>query len=92
MISQLRAEINQFKLGETKILYDASDKYKDLLRHCPQHDFELWLQTQTFYNELNYATRSTIDVAIGGSKMSKTAEEDYQFFEELVKNNYQAPS
>ena len=90
--SQLRVEICQFKQGVTETLYDAWDRYKDLLRRCPPHGFELWFQAQTFYYGLNYATSSMVDARAGGSIMKKTAKEAYQLFEDLTKNNYQVPS
>ena len=36
MTSQLRVEISQFRQGESESLYDAWDRFKDLLRRCPQ--------------------------------------------------------
>ena len=47
---------------------------------------------QTLYNGLNYSTRALVDVACGGSITSKTTKEANKLFEELGKNNYQAPS
>ena len=78
--------------GETEALYEAWDRYKDLLHRCPQHGFETRFQAQTFYNGLNYAPRSTIDAALGGSITSKIAIEACRLFEELAKNNYQVSS
>ena len=43
------------------------------------------------YNGLNYSTRALIDAACGGSITSRTTKEVNQLFEELAKNNYQAP-
>ena len=71
---------------------DAWDRFRELLRRCPQHGYELWSQVQTFYNGLNYLTRSLADATCGGSITSKTAKETHQLFEELAKNNNQAPS
>ena len=49
-------------------------------------------QVQTFYNGLNCSTRALVDAACGGSITTKTVREANQLFEELAKNNYQAPS
>ena len=46
---------------------------------------------QIFYNGLTYATRTIIDVASRGSITRKTEYEPQELFEELAKNNYQAP-
>ena len=72
--------------------YDALDQFKDLLRRCLQHGFELWFQAHTFYNGLNYAPRSLVDAAAGGSVMNKTAEEACELYEEMAASHYQAPS
>ena len=68
-------------------MYDAWDQFKNLLR--TRHEFELWFQAQTFYNGLNYATKSMVDVAARGSVMNKTAEEACDLYEEMVTSHYQ---
>ena len=62
------------------------------MRKFPQHGYELWSQVQTFYNGLNYSTRSLVDAAWGVSITRKIVNEAHKLFEELAKNNYQAPS
>ena len=59
---------------------------------CPQHGFELWFQAQTFYNGLNYATRSKVDAAVGSSVMNKTVEEACDLYEAMATSHYLAPS
>ena len=71
--------------------YDAWDRFKEFQRKCPQRGYELWLLVQTLYNRLKYSTRNLVNVACGGSITSKMAKEANQMFEELAKNNYQAP-
>ena len=46
----------------------------------------------TFYNGLNYATRSLVDATAGCSVMNKTAEEACDLYEEMAMSHYQAPS
>ena len=53
---------------------------------------ELSAQVQTFYNGLNYSTRALVEAACGGSITTKIGRETNKIFEELAKNNYQAPS
>ena len=64
-------------------MYDAWDRFKDLLRRSPQHGFELSFKAHIFYNGLNYATRSMVDAAVGGSMMNNTAEEACDLYEEM---------
>ena len=68
------------------------DRFRELLRNCPQHEYELSTQVQTFYNGLNYSTRALVDATCRGSITTKTARKASQLFDELVKKNYQAPS
>ncbi|KAG8481361.1 hypothetical protein CXB51_026130 [Gossypium anomalum] len=59
---------------DLETLYDAWERYKDLLRRCPHHGLPLSLQVQTFYNG-NPSTRQMIDTAAGGTINNKTPEE-----------------
>ena len=92
LTSQFRVEITQFRQGDQETLYDAWDRFKELLRRCPQHGYELSAQVQIFYNCLNYSTRALVDVACGSSITMKMAREANLMFEELAINNYQPPS
>ncbi|KAG8501202.1 hypothetical protein CXB51_003340 [Gossypium anomalum] len=74
---------------DLEALYDAWERYKDLLRRCPHHGLPLWLQVQMFYNGVNPSTRQMIDTAAGGTINNKTPEEAYKFIEEMSLNNYQ---
>ncbi|KAG8503340.1 hypothetical protein CXB51_001296 [Gossypium anomalum] len=74
---------------DLETLYDACERYKDLLRRCPHHGLPLWLQVQTFYNGVNPSTRKMIDAAASGTINNKTLEEASKFIEEMSLNNYQ---
>ncbi|KAG8496910.1 hypothetical protein CXB51_008094 [Gossypium anomalum] len=74
---------------DLETLYDAWERYKDLLRRCPHHGLPLWLQFLTFYNGVNPSTRQMIDAAVGGTINNKTPEAAYEFIEEMSLNNYQ---
>ena len=66
--------------------------FREMLRKCPQHGYELSAEVHIFYNGLNYSIRALIDAACGGLITSKTIRKENQLFEELAKNNYQPPS
>ena len=70
-------------------LYDAWERFKELLRRCPHHGLPTWLQVQTFYNGLNHNTRQMIDAAAGGTLNNKTPEAAQDLIEEMAMNNYQ---
>ena len=63
-----------------------------MIRHYPQHGLLDWLQIQMFYNGLNRQTRTIVDVASGGTLMSKTAKGATSLLEEMASNNYQWPT
>ena len=90
--ARLRFEITNFYQQDGQTLYDAWERYKDLLRKCPHHGIPLWMQVQTFYNGLIPSTRTLIDAASGGAFMSKTQEEAYNLLEEMAINNFQWPT
>lgn len=90
--AQLRSEICQFKQNDFESLYEARERYKDLIRHCPQHGLPDWLQVQMFCNGLNGQTQTIVDVATGGTLMSKTIEGATYLLEEMASNNNQWPT
>ena len=65
--AKLRNDITTFIQFEGESLYEAWERYKDLLRRCPHHDLPTWLQVQTFYNGLGATNRSMVDAAVGGA-------------------------
>ncbi|KAA3469453.1 Retrotransposon gag protein [Gossypium australe] len=87
--AKLRNDISSFVQMDSETLYDAWERYKDLLRRCPHHGLPLWLQVQTFYNRVNPSTRQLIDSAAGGTLNNKNPEATYEFIEEMSLNNYQ---
>jgi len=73
----LRNQITSFAQKEDERLYEAWERFKDLLRLCPHHGLQKWMAVQTFYNGVTQPVRSMVDVATGGTLMSKTEEEDF---------------
>lgn len=88
----MRNEISNFAQIEGKSLYEARERYKDLLRRCPHHGLLKWMQVQNFYNGLSGSTRTLIDAASGGEFMGKNQDDAYDLLEEMAMNNYQWPS
>ncbi|KAK5771026.1 hypothetical protein PVK06_047198 [Gossypium arboreum] len=86
--AKLRNDISSFVQMDLETLYDAWERYKDLLQRCPHHGLPLWLQVQTFHNGLNPSTRQIVDTAAGGTINNKTPEDAYEFIEEMSLNNY----
>ena len=72
-------------------LYKAWECFKDLLRRCPQHGYQEWLQIQLFYNGLNGQTRTIVYAVASGTLLSKTTEKAFRLLEEMPANNCQWP-
>jgi len=91
-IAKIRIEISNFAQLESEPLYEAWERYKDLLKRCPHHGLPKWIQVQNFYNGLNASTRTLIDAASEGAFMSKSQDDAYNLLEEMAMNNYQCPN
>ncbi|XP_062114643.1 uncharacterized protein LOC133825757 [Humulus lupulus] len=90
--AKLRGEINNFSQLDNESLYEAWERFKELIRKCPHHGIEKWMLVHNFYNGLCGTTRTLIDAAAGGASMRKSANEAYDLLEEMTMNNQQWPS
>src|SRR3954468_8514492 len=90
--AKLRNDISGFRQLHDEPLYEAWERYKDLLRRCPQHQLPKWMIVQTFYNGLHPNTRTMIDAASGGSMNNKKPAEVYELIEAMASNNYERGS
>ncbi|XP_073309941.1 uncharacterized protein [Primulina huaijiensis] len=90
--AQLKIEISTFRQTDFEQLYEAWERYKELLRRCPNHGFEDWVQIELFYNGLNGQTRGTVDAAAGGTIFAKSPDQAYDLLEQMTINSYQWPS
>ncbi|XP_031260802.1 uncharacterized protein LOC116118985 [Pistacia vera] len=89
--AQLRNDITMFMQVDTESLYEAWERFKDMLRRCPHHELPVWLQVQTFYNGLNSEVRNMINDVASGTLGKKTPEQAYELLEERASNSYQWP-
>ncbi|KAI3816372.1 hypothetical protein L1987_16065 [Smallanthus sonchifolius] len=51
--AKLRNDITTFTQEDGESLYEAWERFKDMLRKCPHHGLEVWLQVSSFYNGLH---------------------------------------
>lgn len=86
---QLRNQISSFMQKDGESLYEAWERFKELLRMCPHHGLEKWLRVQTFYNGLSPNTKLIVDAAAGGCLTMKTPDESYQLIEDMAQNHQQ---
>ncbi|XP_075479313.1 uncharacterized protein LOC142520196 [Primulina tabacum] len=89
---KLRADITTFAQFDQESLYEAWERFKDLLRRCPHHELPLGLVVQTFYYGLLTPNRTMIDDAACGNLLRKTAEEGYELLEEMAASSYHPQS
>ncbi|KAH9716698.1 hypothetical protein KPL71_021550 [Citrus sinensis] len=71
--AKLRNEITSFHQFEDESLYEAWERFKELLRRCPHHGIPCCIQLETFYNGLNPSTRLML------MKFWKIANNNYQW-------------
>ncbi|KAF7810678.1 uncharacterized protein G2W53_037421 [Senna tora] len=84
----MRNDITSFVVLDNESLYEAWERFKELLRKYPHHGLPKWLQVQTFYNGLSSKIRTSIDATAGGALMSKPVDVAYTLLETMSSNNH----
>ncbi|KAI3725736.1 hypothetical protein L1987_65528 [Smallanthus sonchifolius] len=87
--AKLRNDITTFTQDDGESLYEAWERFKDMLRKCPHHGLEVWLQVSSFYNGLHNQAHQTLDATAGGVFGNKRPHQAYNLIEEIAMNNYQ---
>ena len=82
----MRNEITTFVQQETESLYEAWERYNELLRKCAHHALPDWLQVQIFYNGRAPSFKAIPDAANGGLFNLKTLEEALETLELMASN------
>ena len=90
--TKLRNEITSFHQLEDESLYEALERFKELLRRCLHYGILYCIQLEIFYNGLNPSTRLMVDTSANGALLSKSYTEAYEILERIANNNYQWPS
>ncbi|GJX88231.1 reverse transcriptase domain-containing protein [Tanacetum coccineum] len=70
--TNLRNEITNFQQRFDESFYEAWDRFNDLLRACPHHEFSELHQLDTFYNALNSNDQDSLNSAAGVSTRNST--------------------
>ena len=73
--AKLRNEITIFQQLDDESLYEAWERFKELLRKCPHHGIPHCIQLETFYNGLNAHTRLMVDASANGAIFSQSYNE-----------------
>ncbi|XP_062119801.1 uncharacterized protein LOC133834258 [Humulus lupulus] len=90
--AKLRHEITSFQQLDDDSLYEAWERFKELLRKCPHHGIPHCIQMETFYNGLNAHTRMVVDASANGALLAKSYNEAFKIIERISNNNYQWPT
>ena len=86
--AKLWDQITQFNQKDGESLYDAWERFKEMLRLFPHHGLKKWPIVHTFYNGLSYTSKMTVDAALGGALMNKNYTESYALIEDMAQNHY----
>jgi hypothetical protein len=66
-ILQNRNSILSFKQNDNEHVATTWERLKIMLRACPSHGVNEWTVLHSFYNGLNYMSRSMLDSTAGGA-------------------------
>nr|KYP32881.1 hypothetical protein KK1_046325 [Cajanus cajan] len=88
--TEARTAIATFAQGPDEPLCEAWERYKSVLRRCPNHGFEVERQVQTFCNGLQPQTKMILDASFGGSVMFRTAEEVITIIESMASTDFKS--
>jgi hypothetical protein len=83
---QNRNNIISFKQNDNKHVAMAWERLKIMLHTFPSHGVNEWMVLHSFYNGLNYMSRSMLDSAAGGAFMTKTVNEAKAILENMLQN------
>ncbi|GJZ57071.1 hypothetical protein Tco_0612565 [Tanacetum coccineum] len=76
-------EINNFQQESDETLFQAWERFKELLMKCPQHYLTEMQEVILFYNGLDILTRQILDSR--GAIPTKTAEDAKKAIQEMAK-------
>nr|GFC23482.1 hypothetical protein [Tanacetum cinerariifolium] len=65
--------------------YEAWERFNDLLRACPHHEFSKFHQLDTFYNALNVNDQDSLNSSAGGNFLDKMPRECLKIIESKSK-------
>ncbi|XP_061370538.1 uncharacterized protein LOC133313218, partial [Gastrolobium bilobum] len=85
---KLKNKITGFKRKESESIYESRERFKTLLRKCPQHGIEVWNQAAIFLQGLTTNTRTLVNAMAGGSLTTKTPQEALDIFESLASQEF----
>ena len=80
-------EVQTFRQKEGESLYEAWERYKQLIRKCPSDMLSEWSIIGIFYDGLSELSKMSLDSSAGGSLPLKKTPTEAQELIEMVANN-----
>nr|KYP55784.1 hypothetical protein KK1_002009 [Cajanus cajan] len=84
-----KSEITTFRQGADEPFCEAWERFKSLLRKCPNHEFEDIAQLNFFVNGIKPEVKMLLDAATSGTMMTVSPEEATQIIESLTSSDQQ---
>ncbi|KAI3824502.1 hypothetical protein L1987_05962 [Smallanthus sonchifolius] len=84
----LPPRILSFQQDDGETIYEAWERFKELMRKVPHHGLLKWQQCETFYNGLEMTGKQMIDAYAGGDIGTKTPQEAYDLLEKVASKSY----
>ncbi|XP_076926429.1 uncharacterized protein LOC143589595 [Bidens hawaiensis] len=86
--AKYRASITGFRTDEDESLHATLERYKSLLRRCPHHGLNKWLQVQTLFDTRSSQNKQAIDQIAGGDLGTKSPNEAFEVLEKAAKKSF----
>lgn len=86
--ASMRNDITSFRQTYDESLYEAWERFKELLRRCLYNGIPICIQMEMFYNGLLPPTLLMLDASAGGALLNKSYAEVYKLIESIAVNNY----
>ncbi|KAI3814024.1 hypothetical protein L1987_18766 [Smallanthus sonchifolius] len=83
-----KAWILSFQQDDGERIYEAWERFKELMRKVPHHGLLKWQQCETFCNGLEMTRKQLIDAYAGGDNGTKTPQEVYDLLEKVASKSY----
>ncbi|XP_022895234.1 uncharacterized protein LOC111409414 [Olea europaea var. sylvestris] len=91
-VHQIQNEIHTFKQKDLESYLEAWERYKNLLRKCPNLDIPKQAQIYIFYYGIRQEFKNMVDASAEGSIMTINADDAYDLYERIAKNQSMWPS
>ncbi|GAU24667.1 hypothetical protein TSUD_322750 [Trifolium subterraneum] len=87
---EAKTSITVFAQGSNETLCEAWDRYKSMLRKCPNHGFDDLTQIHIFRNGLLQQSKLLLDATAGGSLLSSSAVDATAIIEKMALSDRQS--